>query len=103
MQSKVEPNREDPIAIAKEILDANVYMVLGMVDESSQPWVTPVYFSCAEYREFYWISSPDVRHPQVSIVVYNSQVAVGTGQAVYMSALAEELDGRPEHRKSVTL
>jgi hypothetical protein len=29
----------------------------------------------------------------VSIVVFNSQVAIGTGQGVYMSAVAEELTG----------
>lgn len=86
--------------IAKTILDSNMYMVLGTADDVGQPWVTPVYFACAEYREFYWISSPEVRHsrnisvrPQISIVVFDSQVSVGTGQAVYMSAVAEQLTG----------
>ena len=46
------------------------------------------------------MSSPEVRHsrnivlrPQVSIVIFDSQVSVGAGQAVYMSAMAEELTG----------
>ena len=84
--------------IAKTILDSNLYMVLGTADDAGQPWVTPVYFACAEYREFYWISSPEVRHsrnisvrPQISIVVFDSQVPVGAGQAVYMSAVAQQL------------
>jgi uncharacterized protein YhbP (UPF0306 family) len=96
----MKENQEDPGTVVKEIIDSNMYMVLGTADESGQPWATPVYFSCADYREFYWISSPEVRHsrniairPQVSIVVFNSQVAVGKGQAVYMTAEAKELSG----------
>ena len=75
-------------------------MVLGTADETGQPWATPVYFGHLEYRDFYWISSPEVRHsrniavcPQVSIVIFDSQVSVGAGQAVYMSAIADELTG----------
>jgi uncharacterized protein YhbP (UPF0306 family) len=93
-------NQQDLGTLAKAIINANMYMVLGTADESGQPWVTPVYFSCANYREFYWMSSPEVRHscniavcPQVSIVVFDSQVAVGKGQAVYMAAKAKELSG----------
>jgi uncharacterized protein YhbP (UPF0306 family) len=91
---------EDLGAIARTIIDSNLYMVLGTADESGQPWVSPVYFASAGYTEFYWISSPEARHsrnlamrPQVSIVVFDSQVSVGTGQAVYMSAVAGELTG----------
>ena len=96
----MEMNPEDPGVLAKEIINTNMYMVLGTADEAGHPWVTPVYFSCADYKEFYWISSPEVRHsknitvrPQVSIVTFDSQVPVGKGQAVYMSAVAEELTG----------
>lgn len=96
----MERDQQDFSAVAKTIINSNMYMMLGTADESGQPWVTPVYFSCADYREFYWISSPDVRHsrniairPKISIVVFDSQVAVGNGQTVYMSALAKELTG----------
>jgi uncharacterized protein YhbP (UPF0306 family) len=96
----MEMNPEDPGVLAKEIINTNMYMVLGTADEAGHPWVTPVYFSCADYKEFYWISSPDARHsrnlavrPQVSIVVFDSQVTVGRGQAVYMAAVAKELYG----------
>jgi uncharacterized protein YhbP (UPF0306 family) len=92
--------QEDLGAIARTIIDSNLYMVLGTANESGQPWVSPVYFACAGYTEFYWLSSPETRHsrnlavrPQVSIVVFNSQVPVGTAQAVYMSAMAAELTG----------
>lgn len=93
-------NQQDLGKLAKAIINANMYMVLGTADESGQPWVTPVYFACLNYKEFYWISSPEVRHsrniairPQISIVVFDSQVAVGKGQAVYMAAEAKELSG----------
>ena len=75
-------------------------MVLGTADENGQPWASPVYFSSDKYREFYWMSSPEVRHsrnilsrPQISIVIFDSRVRAGMGQAVYMSAVAEELSG----------
>ena len=93
--------QSDPLSlIAKTIIDSNMYMTLGTADATGEPWVSPVYFACADYREFYWISSPEARHsrnismrPHISIVVFSSQVPVGKGQAVYMSAIAEELTG----------
>jgi uncharacterized protein YhbP (UPF0306 family) len=93
-------SERDSGATAREIIDANLYMVLGTADETGRPWVSPVYYAVAGYREFYWVSSPEATHsrnisvrPQVSIVVFNSQVVIGTGQGVYMSAVAEELTG----------
>ncbi len=92
--------QEDLGAIARAIVDANLYMVLGTVDEHGRPWVSPVYYATADYTRFYWISSPEVRHsrnlarrPHVSIVIFDSRVPAYTGQAVYMSAVAEELTG----------
>lgn len=87
-------------AIARAIIDTNMYMVLGTAGKSGRPWVSPVYFTPSRYTEFYWISSPEARHSrnlairsQVSIVVFDSQAPVGAGQAVYMSTVAEELGG----------
>jgi nitroimidazol reductase NimA-like FMN-containing flavoprotein (pyridoxamine 5'-phosphate oxidase superfamily) len=87
-------------AIARAIIDANLYMVLGTADEAGRPWVSPVYYAPAAYREFFWVSSPDATHsrnlearPEVSIVVFDSGVPISTGQAVYMSATAGELVG----------
>ena len=91
---------QDLGTIARSIIDSILYMVLGTADETGRPWVSPVYFASEKYREFYWMSSPDSTHshnilvrPQISIVIFDSRVAVGSGQAVYMSALAEELTG----------
>jgi nitroimidazol reductase NimA-like FMN-containing flavoprotein (pyridoxamine 5'-phosphate oxidase superfamily) len=86
--------------MARDIIESNRYMVLGTADEAGVPWVTPVWFAQSDYRRFIWVSSPDRRHsrnvrarPEVSIVLFDSQVAVGSARAVYMSARAEELTG----------
>ena len=86
--------------MARAIIDSTLYMVLGTSDQAGQPWVTPVYFSPVAYTEFYWVSSPQAKHshniaqrPQVSLVIFNSQVPVGGARAVYMSAAAGELSG----------
>ena len=95
-----DTNKEDLVNLARTIIDSNMYMVLGTADSAGNPWVSPVYYASANYKEFYWVSSPDVRHsqnitisPQISIVIFDSQVPIGTGQGVYMSAKAEELTG----------
>ncbi len=86
--------------MARGIIESNRYMVLGTADEDGVPWVTPVWFAQSDHRRFIWVSSPERRHsqdvkarPEVSIVIFDSQVAVGSARAVYMSARAEELSG----------
>jgi nitroimidazol reductase NimA-like FMN-containing flavoprotein (pyridoxamine 5'-phosphate oxidase superfamily) len=95
----------DLAASAREIIDRSMYMVLGTADEAGSPWVSPVYFAVSGYRDFYWVSLPDAQHsrnlegrPEVSIVVFDSGVPIGTGQGVYMSARAEELTGEELER-----
>ena len=92
--------QQDFGSVARTIIDSNMYMVLGTADESGQPWESPVYYASASYSEFYWVSSPEVTHslniavrPHVSIVIFNSQAPIGTGQGVYMSAIAKQLTG----------
>ena len=89
---------EDNAAIARAIIEASAYMVLGTADATGAPWASPVWFATKGYREFVWVSSPEARHsrnladrPQLSIVIFDSTVAPGSGAAVYMSATAEEL------------
>jgi len=95
----------DPAAGARAVIDANHYMTLGTADDSGHPWVTPVWFAPADYREFFWVSSPAARHsrniairPDVSIVIFDSQVPVGSAAAVYMTAVAQELTGAAQQR-----
>jgi hypothetical protein len=73
-------------------------MTLGTADENGRPWVSPVYYAPESYAKFYWVSSPEATRsrnlaarPEVSIVIFDSRTPVGSGQGVYMSAVAEEL------------
>lgn len=83
---------------ARGIIDAQLYLVLATADATGRPWSSPVYFANAGPAEFFWVSSPDVTHsrniavrPEVGIVVFDSGAAIGTGQGVYMSAVAEQV------------
>jgi hypothetical protein len=95
---------------AQAIIDGNVYLTLGTADGGGRPWASPVYFAHQDYRDFYWISSPDTTHsrniavrPELSIVVFDSTVVPGTGQAVYMSATASELSLGAELDRGLTV
>lgn len=89
--------------IARDIIDNNLYMTLATTTPDGMPWATPVFFSAAGYRDFYWISAHEAQHsrniaaqPQVRIVIFDSHVAPGTGQAAYISARAWQLDTAAE-------
>lgn len=84
--------------IGRALLDANRYLTLATADSNGQPWPTPVYFTPHEYRDLYWISSPEARHsrnlaarPDVGIVVFDSTVEVGSAAALYLEASAAEV------------
>jgi hypothetical protein len=92
--------RERLIDLARTIIDSNQYMVLGTADRAGHPWVSPVWFASEDYKHFHWVSSSEARHsanvaarPEVAIAIFDSTVAVGGAQAVYMSGRAEELTG----------
>jgi pyridoxine/pyridoxamine 5'-phosphate oxidase len=83
---------------AEAIIDANSYMTLATADEHGNPWASPVWYASADYREFIWVSSPQARHsqnlalrPELAIVIFDSQQRPGTGEAVYISARAEQV------------
>ena len=97
------PEEHDSVA-ARQIIDANLYMVLATSDRSGQPWASPVYFAHRDYRDFIWISQPDASHSvnlrdrrEVGIVIFDSTVPVNTGQGVYIGGVAREL---PAHETS---
>ena len=90
---------------AHAIIDDHAYLVLGTSDAGGTPWASPVYFAVEGYRDFYWVSSPETTHsrnigerPQVSIVVFDSRIPIGEGQAVYMHATAEEVPAQDLQR-----
>jgi hypothetical protein len=94
-----------PAQTVRDIIEASRYLVLATADATGRPWSSPVYFAHIDFTEFFWVSSPDVTHsrniavrPEVGIAVFDSQVAIGTGQGVYMSAVARLLGERETAR-----
>jgi uncharacterized protein YhbP (UPF0306 family) len=97
--------KSDPDAVARSLIDTNMYMALGTADETGRPWVSPVYYAADRYTDFYWVSGPDTTHSrnlagraEVCIVIFDSQAPIGTGQAVYMNASAEEVTSAELHQ-----
>jgi hypothetical protein len=98
------PRMSELDAMARRVIDGNIYMTLATLDPDGAPRLSPVYFTPARYTDLYWVSSPGAHHsrnllerPDVRIVIFDSSVAVGHAEAVYMAAHAraiadEELD-----------
>ncbi|NBH11004.1 pyridoxamine 5'-phosphate oxidase family protein [Amycolatopsis sp. SID8362] len=89
---------DDFDAHARALIDQNTYLVLGTVDGRGRPWTAPVYFAAQHPREFFWMSSVDARHSRnlrtrvsVSLVVFDSTVAVGGARALYAAGNAAEV------------
>jgi hypothetical protein len=86
---------------AREIIDGARYMTLATADAAGVPWACPVWYAPRGYSELFWVSYPDARHsrnlaerPQLSIVIFDSTVTPGHGQAVYMTGeAAQTTDG----------
>ena len=90
---------DSPSQTARDIIQANLYLVLATADRSGRPWSSPLYFAELDCREFFWVSSPDAAHsrniavrPEVGIAVFDTSAPIGTGQGAYMSALAEPVN-----------
>jgi Pyridoxamine 5'-phosphate oxidase len=92
-------------AMARHVIDANHYMTLATRDHAGRPRLSPVYYACARYSDFYWVSSPDAQHSrnitewsQVEIVIFDSTASVSESGGVYVSAsartVADEQYGR---------
>jgi nitroimidazol reductase NimA-like FMN-containing flavoprotein (pyridoxamine 5'-phosphate oxidase superfamily) len=88
----------DLAALARKTLARHRFLVLGTVDPSGRPRVSPVWFSLVDHTDAYWLSSPDAHHsrnierrPEVSIVVFDSGADSHTGQAVYLEATASRV------------
>jgi uncharacterized protein YhbP (UPF0306 family) len=95
--------------VARDLIDGSLYMVVATSDRDGLPWAAPVYYAHDAYREFLWVSRPGTQHsrnidarPDVSIVIFDSRVPINTGQAVYMSAVAEQLEGERMERAIAT-
>ena len=90
--------QQDLARVARAVVDANSYLTLATADRAGRPWPSPVWYAHAGYREFFWISVPGARHsrnlaeqPEAGIVIFDSHVAAGTAQAVYLTVRAAEV------------
>jgi pyridoxine/pyridoxamine 5'-phosphate oxidase len=88
---------------AREIIESSQYMTLATADEEGRPWVSPVWFAHEDHTRFLWVSKPEARHsrnlsvrPEAAIVIFDSTVPMGHGQAVYLEAAVERLEGDEE-------
>jgi hypothetical protein len=93
------------IAVARVIVADNVYMTLATADAAGRPWASPVWFAADGHADFIWVSTPDARHSlnlgersELAIVIFDSGVAPGAGQALYLEATASELEGAEVER-----
>jgi hypothetical protein len=85
---------EELRTIARSIIDSNRYMTLATADETGLPWLSPVWYAPAQYREFFWVSSPQARHsrnlatrPHLAIVIFDStSPAAGTPSTCRLSS-----------------
>jgi pyridoxine/pyridoxamine 5'-phosphate oxidase len=91
--------RDEHAVAARAIVDANQYMTLATAASTGEPWASPVWFATADYHEFFWVSKPGARHsrnlavrPEIAIVIFDSQVRPGAAKAVYISAVAGEVE-----------
>jgi nitroimidazol reductase NimA-like FMN-containing flavoprotein (pyridoxamine 5'-phosphate oxidase superfamily) len=91
-------DESDLVGQARQIIDANSYIVLATANGDGRPWASPVWFAHDGYRDFYWISRPGARHSgnltgraDVGAVFFDSTVAPLKGKAVYVEATASEV------------
>ncbi len=98
-------------AIVRQVIDDNRYMTLATADANGDPWASPVYFAADDYRDFYWMSSPEVTHsrniatrPQVSIVLFDTRACTDAvpARTTYMKATAAQVhDNEVEHSLTI--
>jgi nitroimidazol reductase NimA-like FMN-containing flavoprotein (pyridoxamine 5'-phosphate oxidase superfamily) len=93
-----EATPPDLDSILRAVVDRNRFMALGTADGSGTPWVSPVWYAPATYRDYVWVSRPGTRHSrnlaqrrEVAIVIYDSHQPGGWA-AVYMTGVATEVE-----------
>ena len=84
---------------ARDLIAANRYMTLATADAAGRPWVSPVWFA-PDDDGFLWISRPESRHsrnlserPELALVIFDSTARPAERQALYVEAVAQQLDG----------
>ncbi|MEF3405512.1 pyridoxamine 5'-phosphate oxidase family protein [Agromyces sp. CCNWLW203] len=90
---------ETPSESARRLIEQNTYLTLATADTEGRPWASPVWFAARGLSEFYWVSRVVRRHsrnlearPEVALVVFDSAAPVGRAEAVYVDAVAGQVD-----------
>ena len=81
------------------ILSKVRYITLATSSKDGLPWNTPLGYKLDEDLNFYWVSECSKQHSKniqensnVFIAIYDSTVPEEKGEAVYVNALAQELN-----------
>lgn len=86
-------------ATVPRLLARHRYLVLGTVDPTGNPWVTPVFYAADGEHRVLWVSSPDSRHsrniaarPTVAVTVFDTHAPIGQAEALYLEATGSMVD-----------
>lgn len=94
---------------AKEIIQKILYITIATVNNTGQPWNSPVYSAFDEDYNFYWASDVNNQHSEniaqnnkIFLVIFDSTAKEGTGEGVYILAKAHQLTAEDEIRKALS-
>ncbi|MDR6906368.1 uncharacterized protein YhbP (UPF0306 family) [Agromyces sp. 3263] len=92
-------NREQAAAAARRVVENNDYLTLATAGAEGTPWATPVWFAADDLAQFFWVSRMTRRHshnieerPEVALAIFDSTTPVGEAEAVYVQALAGQVE-----------
>lgn len=88
---------------AKTIIEKILYLTLATVTPDGKPWNSPVYTSFDDDYNFYWASWKENQHSKniaennnIFAVIYDTTIAEGQGEGVYMEGKAYVLNTEEE-------
>src|SRR5262249_29696618 len=88
---------------ARAIVQKLLYVTIATVSAEGEPCNSPVYSAYDNDANFYWTSSPQAEHSRnieengkVFLAIYDSSVPEGTGEGVYIQAIAAPLKAPAE-------
>jgi len=84
---------------AKNIIESNLYCSLSTCSKEGEPWISPLLFVYDDDWNLYWSSAIISQHSQniysnagkVAIAIYGSPIPEGTGQGLYFTGTAQEV------------
>lgn len=96
----VDADKPEVLERAYQIIKSNIYCSISTCSVDRIPWATPVFFIYDEQWNIYWSSAVNSQHSQniytnhgrVAIAIYGSVLPMGTGQGLYLTGTAAELD-----------